>query len=85
MLFTHTVAEKIKEVQVNIPFSFLNELCCPFLSVSFFAGFQEVTVNKAFFMYGSDQLWLLRGQHFLTRKVKMTVTQNRHGKSCFNN
>ena len=53
MLFTHTAEEKIKEVQVNIPFSFLNELCCPFLSVSFFAGFQEVTVDKAFFLFRS--------------------------------
>ena len=31
MLFTHTVAYKIKEVQVNIPFSFMNILCCPIL------------------------------------------------------
>ena len=50
MLFTHTVAYKIKEVQVNIPFSFLNILCC---LVLFFVGFQEVTVGKIFFLFCS--------------------------------
>ena len=53
MLFTHTGAEKRKEVQVNIPFSFLNELCSPVLFVSFFAGFQVVIVDKAFFLFRS--------------------------------
>ena len=48
--FTHTVAYKIKEVKVNIPFSFLNILCC---LVLFFVGFQEVTVGKNFFLFCS--------------------------------
>ena len=43
MLSTHTVAYKIKEVRVNIPFSFLDVLCSPVL---FFVGFQEVAVGK---------------------------------------
>ena len=38
MLFTHTVAYKIKEVQVNIPFSFLNILCCLVLFFCWFSG-----------------------------------------------
>ena len=42
---------KIKEVQVSIPFSFLNELWTPVYFVLFFAGFQEVTVDKAFFLF----------------------------------
>ena len=39
--FTHTVAYKIKEIQVNIP-------------VLFFVGFQEVAVGKYFFLFCSN-------------------------------
>ena len=31
---------------MNIPFSFLDVLCCPVLSVLFLVGFQEVTVPQ---------------------------------------
>ena len=53
MLSTYTVAGKIKGVQVNIPFSFLNELCCPVLSVWSFGDFEEGTVDKASFLFHS--------------------------------
>ena len=46
MLFTHRVGDKIYKVQINIPFSFLDVLCCPVLSVLFLVGFQEVTVPQ---------------------------------------
>ena len=51
MLFTHTVADKIKgQVNIHVPFSFLNVLCCPVL---FIVGFQEATAGKDIFLFCS--------------------------------
>ena len=48
MLFTHKLADTIKEVQVNIPFSFFNVLCVLVWLLL------EVTVGKDFFLFCSN-------------------------------